>query len=86
MKFIVRKSRISIIDGAIVVWLVCWSGFDFIRAWRRHSPYTVGEGIFFALAIVLILITPFELKHRSAFPEKQTGQNAEKPSEFPTNE
>lgn len=86
MKFIVRKSRISIIDGAIVVWLVCWSGFDFIRAWRRHSPYTVGEGIFFALAIVLMLITPFELKDRSTIPEKRAGQDAEKRSEFPTNE
>lgn len=83
MKFIVRKSRISITDAAIVIFLVCWSGFDFIRAWRRHSPYTVGEGIFFALAIVLMLITPFELKHRSAIPEKETGQGVEKPSEFP---
>ncbi len=78
MKFVVRKSRISLIDGAIVVWLVCWSGFDFVRAWRRHSPYTIGEGIFFALAIVLMLILPFELKDQNTIPEKRAGQEEEK--------
>ena len=62
MQLQMRKRDASIIERGIGLWLVCWTGFDFVESLRRHGSHTVREGIFFALAVILMLATVIKFK------------------------
>ena len=59
-----KMRRPGVVDSIIVLWLVGWTGSDFVKAWNHHSPKIVGEGMCFALALFLMLLTSLELKPR----------------------
>lgn len=42
--------------------VVGWTGFDFVRSWLQHSSRVLSDGVFFALAVILMVIGLFELK------------------------
>ena len=71
MKLRIRRSRISILEGVSILCLVCLTGFEFIESWHRHAPHRVGDGVFFALALILMQARAFEFKVGDSGPQSE---------------
>ncbi len=44
--------------------LVCWTGFDFVVSCWRHRHQVIGDGVFFALALILAAAGAIEIEIR----------------------
>lgn len=53
------KFRAPSLAGLSLVTFVCFTGFEFVQSELRHAPSRVRHGIYFALALILVLASPF---------------------------
>jgi hypothetical protein len=44
-----------------LITFVCFTGFEFTEAWLSRAPSTFRHGVYFALAVILVLVSPFML-------------------------
>ena len=75
MRWLKSPGLLSLI--VVPLWLVCWSGSDFIKSWYRHDGHMVGEGVFLAVAILLMLGGAF------TFISDQPGSEIERCADAP---
>jgi len=64
MKLKIIRSRDMIASSFVALSLVFWSGSDFIQSYRRHGTDLIGEGVFLALALILMLGTALTIVER----------------------
>ena len=54
IKMKLSKSYVITPFAVVTLSLVCWFGFDFLKSWHQHYGHIVGNGVFFALSLVLL--------------------------------
>jgi hypothetical protein len=62
------KFRVVTPVGILGILIACSSGIDLARSWHKHDHHTLGEGVFFALALVLMFVCITSFKVRASHP------------------
>ena len=65
MKLKMRKLRSWNLATISVLSFACVKGFEFLKAWLTHSPSTFRDGVYFALALLVVVASPFILFERN---------------------
>lgn len=65
MKWRMRKFRTMNLAAVGLISFICFTGFEFVKAWISHAPNTSWHGVYFVLAVILTLAS------RSIFFEKR---------------
>jgi hypothetical protein len=64
MKLKVRKFRFPSSTTISLAALAGFTGFELIESWLRHAPSTFRHGVYFALALIMVIASAFILIER----------------------
>jgi hypothetical protein len=57
MKWRMRKLRTMNLAAVSLILFICFTGFEFVKAWISHAPSSSRHGVYFALAVILTLVS-----------------------------